>query len=755
MPKSLVRRVTDRTPVSYTGRNRVSLPFIRHNDLEGQMKAMGAVGVLFAIVDRCATATSQANWKLYRKAKSGKLEDRVEVTSHPALFVLNKPNQFTTRQEMVEAGQQHHDLTGETWLVIGRNPKSTLPLELWNVRPDRMRPVPDKDNFIIGYIYTGAEGEEVPLEIDQVIFIRRPNPLDPFRGFGPVQAVMNHLDGERYSAEWNRNFFINGATPGAIIEVEKRLSDPEFDEMVERWREQHQGVANAHRVAVLENGAKYVDSKLTQRDMEFVGLSTLSGEKIREAFAFPKPMLGSVDDVNRANAEAGEYVFARWLVTPRLERWKQALNNDFLPLFGSVGEGLEFDYETPVPADREADNFERDSKVAAAVAMINLGFDPEEVMEWLDFPAMSYTKPKPPSPPSPPPGSGDGSNDPGTEDPPEPDEKDNPDAKAAFHLGMFMIHGGEHATALLVSMTRGRERRDGHGGHRRTEGDPDDGEPWRVRAEATTPEPPEGVRPELPEGAGPNIQPLQDQWRQALDELLARWAYLSDKQKEALLDAIDGRVASGDLLGLTTIQTPAVAEAAAALEEAMMSLGGKAGERIVAEALAQGVYDIHSMTPDRNRTAASAQTYATILARYTLTSAISEAARVWRQGAHPQDIREKVKTHLDGLTDAYPRMILGGALTQAQHDGRCRTIAGGPEAALYADEVLDENTCTPCNQINRKWLGNAGDAMVLDTYPVQGYVGCLGRQRCRGQVVAVWRGGDDWTKWVELPEQRT
>ncbi|KKK81335.1 hypothetical protein LCGC14_2814460, partial [marine sediment metagenome] len=61
--------------------------------------------------------------------------------------------------------------------------------------------------------------------VDDVVQLKMPNPLDPYRGMGPVQSILADLDSERYSAAWNRNFFINGAEPGGIIEVDRRLDD--------------------------------------------------------------------------------------------------------------------------------------------------------------------------------------------------------------------------------------------------------------------------------------------------------------------------------------------------------------------------------------------------------------------------------------------------------------------------------------------------------------------------------------------------
>lgn len=393
--KSLLGSFLNRAPVDYVGSKRFSLPWSdKTKPAEAQMKAMSSVGTLFSIVNKTSNAVSQVEWGLYRthdgRGRIAGEQDRREVTSHLALDVWNKPNPFYTRQEFVESFQQHVDLTGEGWWVVGTlNGLGNVPVELWPVRPDRMEPVPHPTDFLSGYVYTSPDGQKVPLDINEVIQIRMPNPLDPYRGLGPVQTLMVDLDSERYSAEWNRNFFLNSAEPGGIIEVDTRLSDPEFDEMRERWNEQHRGVSKAHRVAILEHG-KWVNRQFSMRDMQFTELRTISRDKILEAFGMPRNMLGITEDVNRANAEAGAFVFSKWLVVPRLERIKQALNNDFLPMFGETGKGVMFDYCSPVDEDQTAQNAERDSKAAAAERLINTGFDPVDVLEVLGLPPMRF-----------------------------------------------------------------------------------------------------------------------------------------------------------------------------------------------------------------------------------------------------------------------------------------------------------------------------------------------------------------------------
>jgi HK97 family phage portal protein len=386
------RATTAEPPVPFSPRTQSFLSFAGRGDATAQMAAMGSVGTLFAIVNRLSNATSQVEWKLWRSAASGKDEDRVEVTSHAALDLWRKPNGFMPRQEFVEVGQQHLELTGESWWVIGRHGSSSIPLELWPVRPDRMTPVPDPDRYLAGYVYSGPSGEQIPLELDQVIQLRMPNPLDPYRGMGPVQSILSDLDATRYSAEWNRNFFLNSAEPGGIIEVPTPLSDTQFDELRERWNEQHRGVANAHRVAILEHG-KWVDRKFTQRDMQFVELRSVSREVIREAFGIPAFALGEVADVNRATAEASSTWFAEMLVIPRLERIKAALNHDLLPLFGKAAQGMEFDYENPVAEDRDLAARELTAKAAAARELIEAGAYGPEVLAALDLPEIAFGQP--------------------------------------------------------------------------------------------------------------------------------------------------------------------------------------------------------------------------------------------------------------------------------------------------------------------------------------------------------------------------
>ena len=395
-------RPTDRSPVPLSSRRsnvQLFAPPQRAGSTSAALGSMEQAGIVYAITTKLATSVAAAEWRLYRKARSGRPEDRREVTDHPALFVLNRPNPFMTRQELFEIGQQHGELVGETWWIIARNGGGTgAPVEIWPVRPDTMTVEPHPTAYISGYSYRSPDGERTALKTTDVVFIRCPNPSDPYRGLGPVQAVISDISNSQAAAEWNRMFFVNGALPGGLIELEgSEASDVTLDELADRWREQHQGMRNSHRVGILTAGHFKEIGSASHRDMQFHELATLADERIRLTFGIPKPILGTVDDVNRATAEAMDGVFARHCLVPRLERIKGALNADFLPMFEGT-EGLEFDYCSPVPADREAERADLDSKVKNAVALIGAGADPATTCELLGLPAFTFGKPVAASP---------------------------------------------------------------------------------------------------------------------------------------------------------------------------------------------------------------------------------------------------------------------------------------------------------------------------------------------------------------------
>lgn len=378
-------------PIPYVARAAMSWLSreVNRTDTVAQLSVYESVSTLHAIVNRIMTATAGVEWNLYRLPRSLDPEGRKLVTgAHPIKSLLMQPNPFQTRMTFTQAQQQHEDLAGESDIVVYRHPTLGIPAELWLARPDRMTPNPHPTRFIDGWVYRSPDGEEVELTNDEVVQVKAgPHPRDPYRGLSAVPPAMIDLEAWELAARWNLNFFHNSAQPGGIIESPRELTDPEFERFTKRWREQHRGVANAHRVAILE-GMKWVDRSYSPRDMEFVSLRGFSSETIREAFGFPKPMLGGTDDVNKAAAWAAQAIFARWLIKPRLELKREAWNLRIIPMFGALGDRMMVDFDNPIPEDREDDDRERTSVSTAVAQLVAAGFYGPDVAEHYGLPAL-------------------------------------------------------------------------------------------------------------------------------------------------------------------------------------------------------------------------------------------------------------------------------------------------------------------------------------------------------------------------------
>lgn len=355
---------------------------------------------IYGIVDAQATAQSQVTWRLWRKARSGRPEDREEVTTHPALDLWQHPNPFTTQADHIETLFNHYELTGEMWQAVSRSAGlngAGPPLELWAMRPDKMLPAAHPTRFIQGYVFRAGRGD-VPMGLGDVIYEKKPHPTDPYRGFSPIVAAMTDLRADREAAEYNAEFFANDATPGGLVKVPGYLPDDRFNELVQRWQEQHKGRGNAHKIHFLDQvaDAEYVNLGYTRKDMQFTEMRNWNTEAFMRAYRISDFVLGMLKDVNRATAEAADVWFGKAHVIPRANRLRAMLNMKVLGLYpGNLAQGYEFDYDDPIPPDRAQALAEQTARLDMALRLVAEGYDRDEVFEYFDLPKLTFHEPAP------------------------------------------------------------------------------------------------------------------------------------------------------------------------------------------------------------------------------------------------------------------------------------------------------------------------------------------------------------------------
>lgn len=255
------------------------------------------------------------------------------------------------------------------------------------------------------------------------------------------------------------------------------------------------------------------------------------------------------------------------------------------------------------------------------------------------------------------------------------------------------------------------------------------GDPGAGHRQMTTIEAASGMDPDA----------IQNDWQAAVDNVVAQWEPIEATQTTALTTAIATAVDAEDpaALGALTVDSTAGGEL---LGSAMEDLAEIAAQQMAAEAQAQGQQaDPEAADVGLVRLSEIGAAIAAILAAGLAAAAGREALRIWRPGETGKAVAAGVREHLAGLSDAFVREQVGGAMSTAQNAGRAAVLDVAPEATYWASEILDANTCPPCLELDGTEFADLAAARAA--YASGGFVGCDGRLRCRGIIVATW--GDD------------
>lgn len=250
---------------------------------------------------------------------------------HPAQQLVDIVNPFWTRGDLWKATETYIGLWGAAfWSIVqdGRN------IEIWPLRPDRMKVVPGAD-YIKGYVYTGQNGNMIPFLVDEIIRFNIFNPLDEFSGLSPIAPLRLSLDMAHDALRSNRHTLVNDATPGLIIETQDTPTDDEVEEFWERWNARHQGATSMKRPAVLSNGMKASNLGFSPKEMEYVANLRWTLEDVARAYDIPKMILHDTTQATYSNYEQAWRQFWQGCLTYQMQFYAERLQEFLLPRFGS------------------------------------------------------------------------------------------------------------------------------------------------------------------------------------------------------------------------------------------------------------------------------------------------------------------------------------------------------------------------------------------------------------------------------------
>ena len=301
-------------------------------------------------------------------------QNRIEEVgaSHPVRRLLDAPNPFWTRGDLWRATETYLGLWGSAFWGLERDDLGRV-VEIWPLRSDKMRVVPDPVKYIKGFVYVGQGRQLISYVPEDVVWLRYFNPLDEYAGLSPIAPLRMSADLGLDALRASRNAMKNESTPGMFIETVDTPTDEEVKEFYERWESRFKGVNNPRRPALLSGGMKATNMGFSPREMEYLQSLRWSVEDVSRVYGVPKPMMGDVERITFSNFSTARRVFWEDTIVPQLMFYQEALNQRLLPNIGETSLHVEFDTSL-VDGLRESENDKakrRQTYVSTGIMTIN------------------------------------------------------------------------------------------------------------------------------------------------------------------------------------------------------------------------------------------------------------------------------------------------------------------------------------------------------------------------------------------------
>ena len=329
----------------------INLPQAPARNAEEYLKAY--IGYIYTAVGAIAQEVASIDLHLYKLSFVKGKPKTTEIFEHETLSVLHYVNQLATLYDVIEATQIYLELTGEAYWVVLKDGKT--PKEFWLLRPDWVKVIPSSTEVIDHYNYYagGVLSEKVEIPKENIIPFKYFHPMNPYRGKGATQAAALPFDILNFAQEYNRNFFFNSAIPSMVFSTDQKISEQTAKRFLNQWQNSFGGRSKSNKVAFLGQGLKLDKAQFGAKELDFANQMKMMRDDVLAVFKVPKTVLGLTDDVNRANADSTTRAFMERVITPRMRKFVDSLNEFFLPMFVGDDNTLFLDFTDPSPEDVE------------------------------------------------------------------------------------------------------------------------------------------------------------------------------------------------------------------------------------------------------------------------------------------------------------------------------------------------------------------------------------------------------------------
>lgn len=243
---------------------------------------------------------------------------------HPAHYLLHtEPNSEMTamslRQTMVFMAIHYGNAYAEILWDARGNPQS-----IWLIHPELCKPR-RADDGQLWYEVRPWDGEVRYLKPEDVLHIPGLG-HDGIMGYGLLQLARESIGLNAAQDQYAAKFFRNGGNISGTIETPNILNDKQFDRLKSEIASKMQGLSNAHRIAIMENGMKFNPMNPTHQEAQLVEARRFTIEEWARWLNMPPHKLREMTHSTFSNIEHQNIEWVVDTIRPWLVRFEQEYN---------------------------------------------------------------------------------------------------------------------------------------------------------------------------------------------------------------------------------------------------------------------------------------------------------------------------------------------------------------------------------------------------------------------------------------------
>jgi HK97 family phage portal protein len=247
------------------------------------------ISTVWACIDRRATTIASLPFFAYKQVDGEKVLAR---SSRLFQILHDSPNSRMTPFEFWRAMMMNHDLRGNAYARIDRDPDSGEAIAMWPMPADQVQAVVLPNGSMV-YVYSFGNDVAV-FAAENVLHLK--NLGNGTTGLAKLDFMRSTLDEASKAQAAASKIFGSGGKPTGVLMLDKVLNPDQRAALTQRFAEM--AVGNTARLYVLEANMKYEQLSMSPADQQLLETRKFSVEQICQWFDVP-PVL-----VHHANVTA-------------------------------------------------------------------------------------------------------------------------------------------------------------------------------------------------------------------------------------------------------------------------------------------------------------------------------------------------------------------------------------------------------------------------------------------------------------------